>query len=763
MNARKKVICVVLAGGFGTRLCPLTDTKPKPLVKILDTTVLEQVICALKKTEAQRIIVSTFYKTDMIEKKCREIDKKILCKREKIPLGTAGGVKNCVDGDYDAVLVVSGDGVFDFDLQKALGFHFEKNNDVTIITSHKENPTQYGVVLCSDDGIVSGFDEKPSWKKVKSDRVNTGIYILSQNAIESIPDMKEYDFSNNLFPHLLKEGRRIMSFDGTGFWCDIGTIGEYYNCNCLAADGKIDCVSNDGLSRQELFSMGIHSDDGVYVSPSAKIGKNVSIGRGSIICENSVICDNCDISSSVISENSFVGKGSSINGAIIGEWVSVGENCIVQEGTVIGGRCRIADGTVLGKNLRIGAETAVGKGAVQMDLFGERQLFMDEGRMVFGEKNVFKEVCDAAASISISFRKNENTGTGFAVMSSPEALHLKDTLVSVFSSKNDTVFDCGTGNEAMLSFSVRRLDADAGLFLSQCDGKLCITIFNEKGEIIDEKEERKISKVFLNVLNDEDVFTSSSENKGRRPVFPMDELYRNSLNKYFLQMLSGAPCRDMKICMHRDVSEKNASGKILCDVLKENGVVVTSMGNEDVINVAISNDGKRANLRIGNRFYDHEHVCAAVLKNRDLLGLKNAVPGKNIPSALKNYTKDTDGYASGISALQDGCGCICAFLALLVLRGERADVILSEIPAFEIYTDDFVADINRGATMERLSRLYNDTKYNDGDGIRLSLAEGDVTIIPNRMKGFRIISEAASMEAAKELAFKIGKVIKNEQ
>lgn len=764
MSSRRRVISVILAGGFGTRLFPLTSAKPKPLVKILDTPVLEHVISNVKKTSAEKIVVSTFYKTDMIEKKCREIDEKIVCKKDRIPLGTAGGVKNCCGGEYDAVLVVSGDGVFDIDLQKVIDYHFEKNNDVTIVTSHKYDPTRYGVVICDDDNSILKFDEKPMWKNVRSDRVNTGIYVISKEMIDRIPENKVYDFSLNLFPSLMKEGRRLKAFSVDGFWCDIGTHEEYYTCNLLAAEGKLGCIPNDGENYENLNRCGIHVQEGVYVSKKARIGKNVRINGAGVVCRGVVIADNCDISGSVISENTLVGAGSSISCAIIGEEVSIGENCIVPKGVVIGDKSRIPDGTVLKCNTCIDAgNTVTGRNEEMVEFLDKSYAFADDGKMLFEDIYACRKLFDVALAISIACRKRENGTVNIGIMGSGGCNHLKNVLSSVLVSQGNTVFDCGEGNEAMCSFAVKKLNLGFGFFLTRENNAVAVTFFDDEGSVIDENNERKLLKILSQIgTNTKDLF-SVAEKAGKTVLTPIEDIYKSCLERFLSNMLSGANLEGVKLCMPREQTEKNLSVSVMSAVLGNQGCTVTFCGTGETVSISVSDDGQRATVRCGNRVFDHEHICALIFKNADVLGIENANLSCNAPLILKKLSGgEKTGETCELPIIGDACACLAAFSALMSLKGGNVLELFAQLPPFEIYKDEYIADINRGATMERLSRLYSDSKDDGGDGIRLCLAEGNVTVIPSKAKGFKIVAEAVSMEAAKELAVKIGKVIKNE-
>ncbi|MBQ7399233.1 MAG: NTP transferase domain-containing protein [Clostridia bacterium] len=760
MKHRKKVSAVVLAGGFGTRLSPMTDTKPKPLVKILDTTVLENIFCTLTDAIIDKICVSTHYQSEMIERLCREKYPHIVCKRECVPLGTAGGVKYCADTESDAVLVVSGDAVFDFSLREAIDFHFENGADVTIVTCRKENPTEYGVVVTDDNNNVAEFCEKPSWKNVKSDLVNTGIYVLSKDVLFDIPDSIQYDFSKNLFPKLMNEGKSIKSFSPSGFWCDIGTFDEYYECNVMAAHGRLSCVPNKGQRTQSLVEKGVHAEKGAYVSQNTMIGKNVHISSGSIVCSDTHIGDNCDVAGSIIGSGTRIGKGCSINQAIIGERSSVGENCIIPEGCIIGDESRIADGTVLEKNERIAARSAVlGRDGTRLLFSNNANIFVDDGLVRFELQQLHTFVPRLARAVCASFAKGEKSGVFVCVMCKDNCAHIKNAFVSGLQSEGANVFDCGNASKAMCACITSRLCVDTGVYIDTSDGKINISIFDANGQKIDDTDERKISKAF-GLVSETD---AEKEMPRQMPSFsyvPADNMYYAFLWNIAKRITGGEDFRRKQVCITGE--EKAALCKVLCGMSAE----LVTESTKETINISLSPDGTRAKVRSTNKILDHEHICAIVLKNKEILGIEEMYVDENMPTVLRSMAQKD---ARRIAVRAEDFICCNAHLAVIALmsaaakRGEEIGALFDEIPLFEIYTDEYIGKVNRGETVEKLSRMYHDSRDDVGGGIRLSLADGNVTVIPNRAKGLKIISEAQSMEAARELCIKIGDIIKGKE
>ena len=757
MTQNKRVLAVVLAGGFGTRLSPLTDSKPKPLVKILDTPVLCHVLDKVQKINPVKTVVSTYYKADMIEKMCHSRKEKIVCKREKTPLGTAGGVKYCADDDFDACLVVSGDGVFDFDIAPALRFHFDNDNDVTIVTARHENPTDFGSVICDETGTVIEFCEKPSWKRVKTSLVNTGIYILSSYAINRIPDRCKYDFSTQLFLKLLEEGRKIKSITLDGAWYDVGTLDEFYTCNMNAAKGKLSSIINDGVKTESLVRVGVSVPSFAYVPEDVSLGKNINIDE-SVVGEGSVFCDDADVSKSVVGSHCFVGKGSGVFGAILGDDVTVGENCIVSEGSCIGDGVRIADGCVVDKNTHLAPYTSFGRKDMKMTDFSRfRYLFYDDGLSVFDKDEGFDTFAVFAKAIVIAFKKSEDRNVSVCIGCSKESFSVKNALVSGFSGENVFCYDCKDSDKNLVLFSSKITMCDVGVYADVKDDKVNIFICRD-GKPVCDLEERKIMKVFSEIINEKNELCK--ENTAFQIVeFPSKTLYETRLSSFVSKCLGGKLKIDEKLCFDKDMLTQYESLSCLCRVLCAFGISTSSRPCKDCHEVFIDEE-ERLFIKTKNKILDKEHLVGIAMKNCDLLSCEKTMFSENVPFMLrKRYGNHVP--TDGICNMSDDGFLMAAVLCISSLTGENVEKLAMELAPFVLYRDVYALESNRGDVMEKLSKLYNSSADKNIDGIHLTLAEGEVSVVPGRIAGLKIVAEAANYEMAKELCFKIGDAIKN--
>ena len=244
---------VILSGGEGTRLREISGGLPKPMMPLLGKPLLERTVALLRENGFDRLCITLHYSPEQIESffgNGERFGVRIEYRREESPMGTAGAVRNCRDFiDNDPVLIMSGDSACDFDLASLFRSHKE---GVTIALSTHAEPLPYGLVVTDRNSRVTGFVEKPSWEKVVTDRVSTGIYVLSPEVTDRIPEGIPYDFAKDLFPRLLKEGIPLTGRVMDGYWCDIGTPRAYYQCNLDALDGLYRLPEQDGPSRRVI-------------------------------------------------------------------------------------------------------------------------------------------------------------------------------------------------------------------------------------------------------------------------------------------------------------------------------------------------------------------------------------------------------------------------------------------------------------------------------------------------------------------------------
>jgi mannose-1-phosphate guanylyltransferase/phosphomannomutase len=362
-----------MAGGFGTRLRPLTCNTPKPMVPIMNRPMMHHIVSLLKKHGMTDIIASLFYQPEVIisyfgDGSATGVHMSYF--KADADYGTAGSVRLATEGSKTRTLVISGDILTDFDLTSAVRFHEEKRAKATLVLTHAKNPLQFGVVITQDGGKITRFLEKPSWGEVFSDTINTGIYILEPEALELIPKNQEFDFSKDLFPILLRQDAGLYGCIVDGYWRDIGNLNEYQDAHIDALQGSVR-VEMGGKRQGSLFidEGSKIPAEGLQISGTVVIGKNCTIGEGAKL-SNTVIGDNCvigpgaSIVNSVIWNDVTIGFNAELASDVVGFRASIGENALVAENVFISDACWIGRGAHLSANIKLWPEKVVEEGAL---------------------------------------------------------------------------------------------------------------------------------------------------------------------------------------------------------------------------------------------------------------------------------------------------------------------------------------------------------------------------------------------------------------
>ncbi|MGH3092041.1 MAG: nucleotidyltransferase family protein, partial [Gaiellaceae bacterium] len=233
---------VVMAGGEGTRLRPLTSNQPKPMVPIVGKPCMEHIVELLEKHGFEDVIVTVAFMPQAIRGYFgggESLGVSIRYSVEESPAGTAGSVKLAEEALGETFLVISGDALCDVDLAELVRFHREKGAIATIGLVSVPNPLEFGIVVTDSDGRIERFLEKPSWGQVFTDTINTGIYVLEPEVLRHVPTDRPYDFSKELFPLLLEMGRPLYGYVAEGYWQDIGNLDQYRQANFDALDEKV--------------------------------------------------------------------------------------------------------------------------------------------------------------------------------------------------------------------------------------------------------------------------------------------------------------------------------------------------------------------------------------------------------------------------------------------------------------------------------------------------------------------------------------------
>ncbi len=383
---------IVMAGGFGTRLRPLTINRPKPMVPICNLPMMEHVVKLLVTHGITDVTALVYFQADTIRNYFADgsaFGVTMTYVHPEDDYGTAGAVRYAVGDPTEPVLIISGDLITDFNLSEAIGWHQERQSAATILLTRMENPLAYGIVITDEQGRITRFLEKPSWGEAFSDTINTGIYVLQPEALALIPPRENFDFSQNLYPLMLEKGMPLYGRIMEGYWKDVGNVDEYQLAHAdffnevLSFDlkgkqtrtpsgeiyqGASNHIGNDGfLTGRVVLGDNVHLEPGVKLH-NCVIGKHTRLESGAELT-NTVVWENVRIGAESKLSTCIVG-----NDARIGRFVQLMDNVIVSDGSTIGEHATVKANCKIWPNKEVDPGAIVSSSIVWGDRWN-RELF----------------------------------------------------------------------------------------------------------------------------------------------------------------------------------------------------------------------------------------------------------------------------------------------------------------------------------------------------------------------------------------------------
>ncbi|MCO6449205.1 MAG: NTP transferase domain-containing protein [Caldilineales bacterium] len=509
---------IVMAGGQGTRLRPLTVERPKPLLPLVNKPVISHIVDWLRRYGVEEIVVTLQHQAEWFQNYLssganQDIHIEYLI--EDVPLGTAGGIALALaDGlisPDESVLVVSGDVVTDFDIRSIITYHHDRQADVTVALHRVSNPLEYGMVITEADGRITQFVEKPGWAEVVSDLINTGIYVLEAKTLAMIPIGVAYDFSNDLFPRLMEQNKRIYGCPVSGYWCDVGTPAAYLQAN---SDILAHIVEHEPLG--EHIGGEIWTGENVQIAPDAELygpiylGNNVQIKGGvivhgpAVIRDDTVVDSRVNISHTVIWRGCYIGEDAEIHGAVISRQCVFKRKVLVREGAVVGDRCTVGEGAVIGQDVKLWPAKEIESGAIVRNSIvwgsrGRRVLFSRFGVTGVVNVDLTPEFC---AKLGVAFGASLPKGSMVTINrdTHPSSRMLKRAIISGLPAAGIQVWDLRTQPVPVARFTTRMSDAQAGVHvrISPHDRRVVdISFMAADGLDLGRAKEREVERLFF--------------------------------------------------------------------------------------------------------------------------------------------------------------------------------------------------------------------------------------------------------------------------
>ncbi|HIJ87606.1 MAG TPA: NTP transferase domain-containing protein [Desulfuromonadales bacterium] len=394
---------VIMAGGFGTRIQPLTGSMPKPMIPLFNRPIMLHIVELLKKYDITELVMLLYHQPFYIKNFFRDgsdFGVKITYVTPITDMGTAGAVKAAEKYLDKRFLVISGDLLTDFNLKKIIDFHDDRKAKATITLTSVKDPLQFGVVITDKEKRITQFLEKPGWGEVISDTINTGIYVLEPEIFKYIPAGENFDFSQDLFPLMLKQQDALFGVTAKGYWRDIGNTDSYREAYHDIFKGrvnlKIDEPKQDYVGKDLRIGVDVKLEHSAGLEGTVVIGDNSQI-LGDVRIKDSVIGRNCTIETGarlnrcVIWDNSYVKKGARITDSVICANVRIGQGVTLEEGVIVADETSVGDEATIKADVKIWPKKTIEAGATVTSnmIWGEKwKKSLFEGAIIKGLSNM---------------------------------------------------------------------------------------------------------------------------------------------------------------------------------------------------------------------------------------------------------------------------------------------------------------------------------------------------------------------------------------
>lgn len=735
------VQAIIMAGGEGVRLRPLTLNLPKPLVPLLGEPVMGYALKLLKAHGITDVGATLWYQPKKIRAafgKGENWGVRLRYYEETTPLGTAGSVRMAREHLKGTFLVLSGDGLTNCDLSRALAFHREKKALATLVLRRVSVPLPYGVVLTDKEGRVTRFIEKPTWSRVFSDLVNTGIYILEPEIFDSIPESGMPDFGKDIFPALLASGKPLYGFETTGYWCDVGDQRAYLAAQHALLRGEVALPHESG----------VHPS--AQVHPSARLEGDCLIGRGAVVGPGAVIRN------AILGEKCVVGPGTVVEDACLWPRAAVQEKarlngCVLCDGAVVRQGAQIQDGCALGTGAVVGAyaelrpgvrvwpHLKVAPGAVAVRAVSAG----DFSTPLWTSRGADCDTPENACALCAAYAKV--TGARQVVVAHENAAALQALAAGALSAAGVRVLSAGEMTESMLRALVPVLRAGGGVFAS---GQR-LRFLNEQGAPLSSKQTAAMDGCMLRqealpaftragaivrLTGAEELYLARVvPGDAARPLWSPVAVFTDSalLRRLAAEGLSRLGARDVRL---EPVGEAALRPQETGFLLAENGEEVTifAQGNTP-------SQEQRTLLLLQLCYEKHGKLF-------DLAGVPRAA-GRIAPL---EEADDSAACAWQRMLLHDGLAALLTLCA--ALKRGPLETLLQGLPETHILMRDVACRVQDKGRI--LHTLCDGTSlpHTLGEGVRIEHGRGCATIVPDAYRGVvRVTSESGDSEFAQEL------------
>ncbi|MFC0473522.1 sugar phosphate nucleotidyltransferase [Halalkalibacter kiskunsagensis] len=787
---------VIMAGGKGTRLRPLTCNVPKPMVPLVQKPVMQYSIELLKKYGITDIAVTVQYLPDVIRDYFGDGSKfgvNLTYFEETTPLGTAGSVKQAEAFLDEPFIVVSGDALTDFDLSAGIDFHEKKESLVTIFMKQVECPLEFGVIMTNEQDKIVRFLEKPSWSEVFSDTVNTGIYIMDPSIFSYIEEDQVVDFSKDVFPKLLAEESAMFGYAADGYWSDIGNLKQYRQAHCDLLNRSLD-ASIQGTEIEPSIWVGenVIIEEGAKIEGPVSIGSNTIIRSGARLAEHTVIGSDSTISNraslkrSVVWNGGYLGDDCELRGSTLCQGITVGtkatvyEDAVIGHHTIIGEEAKVQPEVKVWPYKRIDAATTVPQAYVWNEVGAQSIL---KGHRASGVANV-EITPEDAAKLGAAYGSMLNQGTKVLIANDnhPFSQVMKLSLVQSLQASGIHVIELGHTMLPILRYSVEMANVGGGIYLRIADRaeekQMVIEFFNEQGYPISTSEQRELEQVMAFQSYRRVAFDYVGE-------YLIDNQLEDRYTKQLLLDVNEGAIRSEKwqVALHDETTEQhsylsNLLSRLGCEIHRiPREVKVESMSdymknNSLDLGVMVGESGEFISLMTseGQLVTEEEQLTLFIYMQFEK-GLRSelAIPlygGSALEEIAASYDKKLIRTKTSARAMMESEGtvqmmaydapfAIVHLLDFLTESNVTLSGVLSELPTQAIYKQEVDCQTQqKGIVMRKLMESLKGKNVELIDGMKVRHQEGSWTfIVPDQDQAtFTVYAQSKDGAHAKQLA-----------
>lgn len=754
---------ILLAGGSGTRLRPMTAEQPKPMMPLFDRPILEHILLYLRRCGITEVAITLHYLPEAVEAVFgdgTEFGMHLTWFREEQPQGTAGAVRDCKsfwEGER-SFLVLSGDGVSNFDLNTALRYHEKQKAVATILLARTTAPTEYGLVLTEEDGRITRFLEKPGWGQVFTNQISTGIYVLTPEAMEQVPPEGPADFAGDLFPALLETGKPLYGYTPYGYWKDIGDCAAFLEVLRDGLDGKwkVDL----GLPQ---VTSGVWSaapiPSGVEVIPPCYIGENVTLGDRALIGPHTVLGRGTSVGERAVVQGSAVlgasvGTGCALEKAILCPGAMVQSGAVLNRGTVVGAGAAVEQNVILRPGVRIWPGLRVAAGArLNASLTSGSGL----GQLVFEDDGTITGIAGLEippeALVTLGSLLGEEGRVGLGAHGGSAAAALMLAAGAGIAAAGGTVFAHDGTTPGSAAWMTGFYDLPVSLFVSQRGEAVTLYLCGRHGLPLSRARQRKLES---GLLRTEVRRAPADRIGGQETLTGIDEAYLGAA----IRAAGSGPLKSLLL----QVPDTSPENRLLAHALSAMGMQVQTRGKGPFFALAEGTHLLYAADEKGRTVPPERLQLLSLLLLLQQGETEFAMP-PTAPAAADEVAEHFGGkvlrlgrdgtHAADLAgeqwALRDGIFAACQIVHALARSGETLTQMIGRLPACVTRTAEVELTSSRGELMEELHRVYPNAE-NLGAGIRVRMGGGSVYLAPrNRYSALKIAAEAASVEAAQEL------------